>query len=74
MSCNLNKQISSNTNLNQVELIRDGLIEQQKFIPKSETQVTLDDSTAGSLYVVTVFTVGVGNQTNEESTTVITGK
>ena len=55
-------------------LLRNGYIDQEKIVPKTENLVYFYNLSASSLYVVDVFTNGIGNQKNKESTYVVFGK
>ena len=55
-------------------LLRDGYINQEKIVPKTENLVYFYNLSAFNSYVVDVFTNGVGDQNNKESTYVVFGK
>ena len=55
-------------------LLRDGYIDQEKIVPKTENQVYFYNLSTSNSYVVDVFTNGVGDQNNKESTYVVFGK
>lgn len=61
-------------NKKKVVLLREGHIDQEKIVPKTETQVYFYNLNASNSYIVDVFTNGIGNQNNKESTYVVFGK
>ena len=70
----LYKQQKLILNSKKVVLLQDGYIDQEKIVPKTETQVYFYNLSASNSYIVDVFTNGVGNQKNKESTYVVFGK